>query len=213
MKQLKPLAIVLCAVLLVAGTVLGTVAYLTDASKVVNTFTVGDVDLTLDEAVVTPDGKPVSPEDRTESGNQYHLVPSVTYTKDPTVTVKKGSEESYVRMIVTINCAKELDDIFAPNGVNLTNIFNDYDANWRYVTESRDAAANTVSYEFRYKSTVKASDADLQLEPLFKSFTVPAEITGAQLKTIADLEISVEAHAIQATGFSTDDAAWAAFTK
>lgn len=212
MKKLKPLAIVLCAVLLVAGSILGTVAYLTDASEVVNTFTVGDVDLTLDEAVVTPDGKPAVPADRTENGNQYHLVPSVTYTKDPTVTVKKGSEESYVRMIVTINCAQALDDIFAP-GVSLTKIFNDYDPNWRYVAETRDAAADTVSYEFRYKSTVKATDADLQLEPLFKSFTVPAEITGAQLKEIASLEIRVEAHAIQATGFSNDDAAWTAFSK
>jgi len=38
-------------------------------------------------------------------------------------------------------------------------------------------------------------------------------MTGEQLATIADLEITVEAHAIQAAGFADADEAWAAFSK
>ena len=111
MKRSKPLVLALCAVLLVVGTILGTVAYLQDTASVVNTFTVGNVHLKLDEAVVDEKGEPTG--GRTETGNAYHLIPGETYTKDPTVTVLKGSEESYVRMMLTLNCASELDAIFA----------------------------------------------------------------------------------------------------
>lgn len=212
MKKTKPLVLALCAVLLVAGAILGTVAYLQDTAEVVNTFTVGNVHLKLDEAVVNEKGEPTG--GRTETGNAYHLIPGQTYTKDPTVTVLKGSEESYVRMMLTLNCASELDAIFAPNGAVLTEIFKGYDANnWNYVGVTR-GNDNTITYEFRYKEKVTPEkDADLVLDALFDSVTVPNTMTGAQLETIADLEISVEAHAIQAAGFNTADEAWAAFSK
>ena len=212
MKRSKSLVLALCAILLVVGTVLGTVAYLQDTASVVNTFTVGNVHLKLDEAVVNEKGEPQG--GRTESGNEYHLLPGETYTKDPTVTVLKGSEESYVRMMLTLNCASELDAIFAPNGAVLTEIFKGYDATkWTYVDVTR-GNDNTITYEFRYFETVEAEDnADLVLDALFDTVTVPNTMTGDQLATIADLEITVEAHAIQATGFDTADEAWAAFSK
>ena len=52
-KQKKVLALVLCAVMLVASSVLATMAYLTAQTDVVkNTFTVGNVVIDLDEAKV-----------------------------------------------------------------------------------------------------------------------------------------------------------------
>lgn len=213
MKKSKTIVLALCAVLLAAATVFGTVAYLTDSSSVVNTFTVGKVNLKLDEAVVDTDGEPTG--GRTEEGNKYHLIPGVTYTKDPTVTVVKGSEEAYVRMMLTLNCSSQLDAIFAPNGAVLTELFNGYDANnWIYETETRNAEKNTITYEFRYKAKVKPeAGTDLELDALFDSITVPAALTGEQLATIADMKITVEAHAIQATGFADANEAWSAFTK
>lgn len=212
MKRSKPLVLALCAVLLVVGTILGTVAYLQDTASVVNTFTVGNVHLKLDEAVVDEKGEPTG--GRTESGNAYHLLPGETYTKDPTVTVLKGSEESYVRMMLTLNCASELDAIFAPNGAVLTEIFKGYDATkWEYVDVTR-GNDNTITYEFRYFETVKPEkDTDLVLDALFDTVIVPNTMTGEQLATIADLKITVEAHAIQAAGFANADEAWAAFSK
>ena len=212
MKRSKSLVLALCAVLLVVGTILGTVAYLQDTASVVNTFTVGNVHLKLDEAVVDEKGEPTG--GRTETGNAYHLIPGETYTKDPTVTVLKGSEESYVRMMLTLNCASELDAIFAPNGAVLTEIFKGYDATkWEYVDVTR-GNDNTITYEFRYFETVEAEDnADLVLDALFDTVTVPNTMTGEQLATIADLKITVEAHAIQATGFANADDAWTAFSK
>ena len=212
MKRSKPLVFALCAILLVVGTILGNVAYLQDTASVVNTFTVGNVHLKLDEAVVNEKGEPTG--GRTETGNAYHLIPGETYTKDPPVTVLKGSEESYVRMLLTLNCASELDAIFAPNGAVLTEIFKGYDATkWEYVDVTR-GNDNTVTYEFRYFETVKPEkDTDLVLEALFNALTVPNTMTGEQLATIADLKITVEAHAIQATGFADADEAWTAFSK
>ena len=212
MKRSKSLVLALCAILLVVGTVLGTVAYLQDTASVVNTFTVGNVHLKLDEAVVDEKGEPTG--GRTETGNAYHLIPGETYTKDPTVTGLKGSEESYVRMMLTLNCASELDAIFAPNGAVLTEIFKGYDATkWEYVDVTR-GNDNTITYEFRYFETVKPEQHDdLVLDALFDTVTVPNTMTGEQLATIADLKITVEAHAIQATGFANADEAWTAFSK
>ena len=94
-KKTKALMLVLCAVLLVTASVLGTMAYLTSTEKVVNTFTVGKVAITLDEAKVDPDGTAVTPAERVK-GNAYHLLPGHTYTKDPTVHVQANSENSFI---------------------------------------------------------------------------------------------------------------------
>ena len=51
-KGSKALLVLACAGCLVIGTVFGTMAYLTSTKSVTNTFTVGDVEIKLDEAVV-----------------------------------------------------------------------------------------------------------------------------------------------------------------
>ena len=113
----KALLLTLCAVLLVAASVLGTMAYLTSTAKVENTFTVGKVEIKLDEAKVTADGIPEEGAARV-TRNSYKLMPGTTYTKDPTVTVLEGSEESYVRMKVTFNNAAALMEML-PSADNL----------------------------------------------------------------------------------------------
>lgn len=71
----------LSAALIVCATVAGTLAWLTDTTDpVVNTFTVGDINITL-----------------TESKNlDLKMVPGRTITKDPKVTVKAGSEACWL---------------------------------------------------------------------------------------------------------------------
>ncbi len=95
MKRTKKiLSLALCAVLLVAGTVATTVAYLTDNDSVENTFTVGNVDIELDEASVDADGKETT--GNRQKANFYHLLPGHVYDKDPMVTVESGSEDCYL---------------------------------------------------------------------------------------------------------------------
>ena len=207
----KALLLTLCAVLLVAASVLGTMAYLTSTDEVTNTFTVGQVKIKLDEAKANPDGSLVANADRVKA-NEYKLLPGHTYNKDPMVTVLSGSEPSYVKMTVTFSKANELDAIFAPGGADLTSIFNGYDAaKWIAKGNTKDATANTRTYEFWYKETVGAPTADVALDALFDSITVPGTITNEQLATIEGMTITVNAYAIQADGFANAEAAWAAF--
>lgn len=208
----KALLLTLCAVLLVAASMLGTMAYLTDNKTVTNTFTVGSVAIKLDEAKANTDGSLVENADRVE-GNSYKLLPGHTYNKDPMVTVLKDSEASYIKMTVTFSEANALDAIFAPTGgANLTSIFNGYDsANWIYKGNTKDETKNTRTYEFWYKQAVGAPTADVALDALFDSITVPGAITNEQLATIEGMTITVNAYAIQADGFANAEAAWAAF--
>ena len=207
----KALLLALCAVLLVTVTVFGTMAYLTSTDEVTNTFTVGKVAIKLDEAKANTDGTLVAGADRVKA-NSYKLLPGHTYNKDPMVTVLKGSESSYVKMTVTFTKAAELDAIFDPNGADMTSIFNGYDStNWIAKGNTEDTAKNTRTYEFWYKEAVGAPDADVALDALFDSITVPGSITNEQLATIEGMTITVNAYAIQADSFANAEAAWAAY--
>ena len=209
----KALLLTFCAVLLVVASVLGTIAYLTSQDEVKNTFTVGRVAIKLDEAKVNLDGTLVEGADRVQK-NSNKLLPGHTYTKDPTVTVRSGSESSYIKMTVTFTMANELDAIFAPDGADLTSIFKGYDpANWIAKGNTKNTADNTRTYEFWYKDAVGAPTADVALDALFESITVPNDITGEQLATIQGMKITVNAYAIQADGFETAAKAWDAFPK
>lgn len=241
----KALLMSLCAVLLVAASVLGTMAYLTDSKDVKNTFTVGNVTIKLDEAKVDEKGNLVKNQDDTLADrvtrNEYKLLPGHTYVKDPTVTVLAPSVESYVRMKVTFNKASQIiamctDPEFAEDGP--TGVENAYPlirmvkfveanaakwdgiipdnmvdtedmlANSKYFVKGTD---NTLTYYFYYNETVAAPTADVVLETLFDSITVPEWVTGDQLAKLKDFQINVVAEAIQADGFKNADAAWDAF--
>lgn len=232
----KALLLTLCAVLLVAASVLGTMAYLTSTAKVENTFTVGKVEIKLDETDVTnPTGPRVQ-------ANSYKLMPGTTYTKDPTVTVKAGSEESYVRMKVTFNNAKEIialctDPEFAGDGptgvenafplIRMVKFVETNAAKWDGIipdnmveTEDMladakyfayDETADTLTYIFYYRETVTAPTADVVLPVLFDSITVPGWVTGEQLAKLNNFQITVIAEAIQAGSFKDAADAWGHF--
>lgn len=239
-NRIKPLLTLCCALLLVAAGVFGTLAYLTGTDTVNNTFTVGNVKITLDEAKVTTDGTPVEGADRVKA-NEYHLLPGHTYTKDPTVTVEEGSDLSYVRMKVTFNNAKEIialctDPEYADEVTGVENAFplirmvNFVKANaakWDGIipdnmveTEDMlampkyfayDKTADTLTYYFYYKATVSGTNGDVVLPVLFDSIKVPEHVTGEQLKALNNFQITVIAEAIQAGSFADAADAWSHF--
>lgn len=223
-KAKKVVALALCAVMLVVGSVAGTMAFLYDKDTVTNTFTVGQVAIELDETDVDVNG--VKDGNTRVKDNDYKLMPGHTYTKDPMVTVNAGSEESYVRMLVKFNYSSQLDQIF-PNA-DLTKILLGYNrANWAYVGNVEDTTANTRTYEFRYvgeqykgtkPGTVQATTEDIELDALFDQIKMPGTVTNEQLaqlvtkdaagKIVDQFKIEVVAHAIQADGFASAEAAW-----
>ena len=227
MKKFKALLVVACALLLVAASVFGTMAYLTSTDTVTNTFTVGKVKITLDEAQVNTDGKPIkkdgtivqnAAEAERVKENSYKLLPGHSYIKDPTVTVEAGSEASYVRQMVTVTFDKVLTD--AQLATQLDGIFTGYDAqSWprnakKVETKDKDGAKYTViTYEYRYKNKVEATTDNAKLPALFTGITVPEDWTNENLAALGNININIVAHAIQADGFETADKAWEAFDK
>lgn len=234
-KTTKALLTLSCAVLLVAASVMGTLAYLTDHDTANNTFTVGQVHIKLDETDVKPDG--TKDTDERVKTNDYKLLPGHEYIKDPTVTVLGGSEASYIKITVSVNKLAELDEIFRKHKItDLTTVIGGYDANeWTYKGTTKDVDANTRTYVFYYKSAVSALEKgedgkyeDVVLDDLFETITVPGGLTNDEIKTLQykhtmnddgtikwgdeeQLTITVKAYAIQADGFKDVNAAWAAF--
>lgn len=77
----KMFVTMLAVVLLVGCIIGGTVAWLTDQTDpVTNTFTYGDIDITLEET----------------TGGDYKIIPGVNLAKDPKVTVKANSEDCWL---------------------------------------------------------------------------------------------------------------------
>lgn len=222
----KALLLSMCAVLLVAVSVFGTLAYLTDTDTVANTFTVGSVGLKLDEADVKTDGSYETNHDSRVQENAYHLLPGHTYIKDPTVTVEAGSEDAYVRMIVTVENIDQLklalpnDEYYGSDGTFLLQMLCldengtcTWDANtWKMQGYTESADHKIGVYEFRYKEIVDKSEDDTVLPDLFTHITVPGEIDNTHLAYLEEVKIVVNAHAIQADGFKDDEeGAWTAF--
>ena len=84
-RSIRPVALILSVIILVGGVVGGTLAWLiADTDPVVNTFTYGDINITLEETKVDEDGTPVLDPD----GN-----PDLT---DPIVTVLPDNEACWL---------------------------------------------------------------------------------------------------------------------
>lgn len=206
----KYLTTLLLVMLVAALSVGATLAYLTDEESNTNTFTVGKVDITLDEADVNEYGEEIPGAERVKE-NDYKLIPGHSYVKDPTVTVSADSEESYIRMIVTITKADELQAIFV-EGFLPQDFVTGWDANIWETTNVIEERDNTLTYEFRYHTTVSTVDADAKtLEALFTGIDFPSEVTAEQLETLEGLQVNVVAHAIQADGFENANEAWTTF--
>ena len=229
-KMRKVLLTVCCAALLVCVTIGATVAYLTSTATVENTFTVGNVKITLDEALVDANGKKIEGDGAgrtTEAYNKqsYHVFPGGSYDKDPTVHVAVDSEEAYIRMKVTVSNISKLRNAFpkatysdyymADGTFLLEKLVSGWNsAVWpcQGCTENTDGSA---TYEFRYYDTVAGETGDgakvKNLEALFTDVNIPGTVDNTALANLNDIKITVTAEAIQADGFKTADQAWAAF--
>lgn len=190
----------LCAVLLVATSVLGTMAYLTAEESVTNTFTVGkvsfDAESGLDEAKVDEYGDEVAGADRVK-GNEYKLIPGHDYVKDPTIHIGDDSEACWIYAKVENGIA----DIEATSGT-------DMEDGGKYVTIVDQMIANGWSVVdgsiYAYKTTV-SQGADVVI---FNEFMVSGAASADELAANAEDTIVVTAYAIQADGFDTAADAW-----
>ena len=130
MNKKKILALCLIVCMLAIAVVGGTLAYFTDTDDAVNTFTAGNVEIDLTEAVVAKDDVRTSAtygdliavdreNDRKDVGAQEETVydygklyPGQNVFKDPTIE-NRGSENAYVaaKIIVTDGADSDLNNV------------------------------------------------------------------------------------------------------
>ena len=217
MKKKKALAAIVAVALICCIAAGASLAYLQDKTTVAeNTFTLGKVDIKLDETKLDDKGEPT--DERTEEGNDnYHLLPGQTVTKDPVVTVLANSEECYVRVFVTLDHADVIYQIYKDHNMTLDSalgFFGGYDNTvWTPVSmSSADIQNDKITVEFRYKETVKTSTVDQPLPAVIQTVTLPSFVNNTDTEKLPNgFKVDVYAEAIQAAGFDDADAAWAAF--
>lgn len=192
----KALVLTLCAVLLVVATVMGTMAYLTSTDTVTNTFTVGKVALTLDEAKVNTDGTPAANADRVKE-NAYKLIPGHSYTKDPTVHVTADSEDSYIFVKVE-------NGIAALEAAKVENV---YQPIADQITTNGWTALDGVTGVYYKVYTNGQPEKDMKV---FNDFTIAddASTRDAWNNVGSDTKVTVTAYAVQKEGFADAKAAW-----
>lgn len=198
----KALLLSLCAVLLVAASVLGTMAYLTDDDQVVNTFTVGKVAITLDELDTDSDNN--EDDNRVygegddavvrDKANGYKLLPGHEYDKDPIIHVDANSENCYL----FVKVVNEIAEIEADTKVadQMTKTYG-----WTVVEGANGIAAGEVLYVYTNKTEEPVDVAGGIDVDVFKTFKIKGSVTNAELATYKDKTITVTAYAVQKDGF------------
>lgn len=184
----KVLGLMMAAVLLVSATIFGTMAYLTDKDTVTNTFTVGNVAITLDEAPVDANGKETTGNRTTE--NKYKLLPGHEYDKDPTVWVDKDSESCWLFVKVENNIV-DIED-------SENNIATQIKTNGWF---ELPGVANVYYKEYTKGTT------DMK-QPVFNTFKIAGTVDNDTLTEYEGETIVVTAYAVQRDGFDNAKAAW-----
>ena len=174
----KSLITVLALVLVFAVAVGGVVAWLTDVTDpVTNTFTVGDINIKLEE-----------------TKQNFKMVPGNTIEKDPKVTVEKDSEACW--LFVKVEKSSDLDTYISYNvdmgWTALTGVEGVY-----YREVNADNAENGVTYSVLTddKVTVKTDVTKAQLDDVDEGdATVTLTFTAAAVQK-DNIESATDAYA------------------
>ena len=183
-KKIVSVCLVVC---LLATAIIGTtLAYFTDEKTVTNTFSSGNVTMTLDEAPVGTDGQATTG-DRVTT-NEYKLYPGKEYDKDPTITVAAGSEDCYL-FVRVVNGLADLE------AAGDTTIAKQMEKNgWTLVDDETNVYMQSGIYSAEQKAVV------------FETFTIDKAETATTLAGATNIVIT--AYAVQAEGFASAQDAW-----
>lgn len=217
----KTIATVMTAVMLFGVVTGSTLAWLTaESEEVTNTFTVGNINIVLDEANVNiKDGEEIIYTEYVKNNakvekiedaervteNEYELIPGSTYSKDPKVTVKADSENCYVYVKITENNNSIIVDNASEQLIEWS-----VGDNWKLI----DAVENIYVYtdENDNAKIVTTSEKDTVLESIIKDDQI--EINDALTKAMIDADgfiaptLKFDAYAVQSANMADAEAAW-----
>lgn len=209
MKRNKKIAIASLSVCLAAALAIGTtMAFLTDSEEAVNRFSVGDLDITLDEP-------------NWDEDDGRDLIPGDSVEKDPTITAVTG--DSYVRIVMEIQDKNGaaitnedrldliLQTIYYDSGkdgkplitqgesyslddlekMKLERINGDF-------TQDKEKSTASGEYYYNYSKVMKQGES----AKLFTDIVVPIDWDREELELLGEYSIVIQAQAIQADNFS-----------
>lgn len=189
----KTLIAITAVVLVLFCTVGATLAWLVaNTSEVTNTFTYGDINIELWEHKLVNGS--LSTTEKTTIGNEdYKMIPGSDLPKDPTVTVKKGSEACWLFVEVTKT--------------------NNPDAYLTYsIADGWTKGDGTNIPAYVYYRAVPAADTDQTFSVLAgDKVTVNDALTKDALKGIGTNypTLTFKAYAVQQANVTSAAAAWA----
>ena len=195
----KTLLLVLSLTLVLGIIVGGTIAWLKDSTEqVVNTFTVGDINIDLEEHPLKTgdayDGKTIDTSATTvKAESNYKMLPGRTLQKDPFVTVKANSEACW--LFVKIEKSTNFD----------TYMTYEIADGWTALS------GQTGVYYRQVAATTAASDPIYVLKN--NQVVVKSDVTKTQLEAAATSKptLTLTAYAIQLEGFENNPSgAWTA---
>ena len=194
MKKFKWITTLTLAAVIGSAAVTGTLAWYTANDEITNTFTVGNIEMTLTETKIGTENE------MTSEDQQYKIVPGVDIKKDPTVTIQANSEDCYVFVQV-------LDSLTDVDGISIE----EYGDKW----ELKDANSHIYQYKFAEGDkayVVPKSDKDTTLQAVFETIKVDGYlVTPDVLGGIGESDrIEVKVYAHQAEGVTKENAIAAA---
>lgn len=199
----KITAIFLCVALVAIAIVGASLAYFTDSKTAENTFTMGNVAITLDETDVTnPTG------DRVTSNDYLNVRPGVPVTKDPIVRNAEGSNDAWIRAKVEVKGWVDTCQLATgyTTGMDMKATLNllidALGEGWSVV--DADVNGKDVTFVLMYANKLAPKDSTTAM---FNEVTVPAGIE----KGGSFGPINITAQAIQADGLADWTTAFNAF--
>lgn len=196
----KKKIIIASLVLLLVFAVGGAIAYFTDSEEKTNTFTIGNVDISLTEAnwSLTDDNHNDVP-DAAEN-----VVPGQSIPKDPVIKNESTTNPAYVFAKVEVPCTTATSpatpvEIFSYTPVN---------AAWTELSSAAVACTSggtaTHVYYYGTNNTLSSLAANTAAPALFTSITVSSQVTGATSEGLTGAKnVVVTGYGIQTNGLAS----------
>lgn len=188
------IAVVALSLALVAFAGVSLAWLVSTPDAVVNTFTVGNIVITLDEAPVDANGKATT--GNRVTSNTYKIIPGSEYDKDPTVHVAAKSEACYVYVRISNPLAPIID------GTSIE----------AQLTQNHWSPLTGVDGVYYIEVTAAEALAGKDL-PVFDGFKISGDVSNKPGSTllISDYEneqIVVTAYAVQSANMVDEVDAW-----
>lgn len=207
----KKIFVISLAVCLLALSIAGTsMAYFTDVEEATNTFTAGNVDISLTYTTETADDEanPSTPINITNT----KLYPGDVYKVDAAIS-NIGTENAYVGAIITLtNATNTLSEIITLDVKDagaipseLKDLFTKLEKDG-YSVQYKTVTNGYEIYVIKTAALAAKNGVTVDSAVIFESLVIPTTWDNAQMQVFKDTKLTIKAYATQTKGFENDPA-------